>query len=186
MALPATRLDYRIELSNVDRGVERQEGVIVARHPSETHAHATLRMLAWCLLSEERLAFGPGLSSPDSADLWAHDLQNTLVTWIECGHTTADKLRGVQRHNPGVAVHVVTGDRREAEALVAALVETKLPRGARPVTVWLLDAPLVAELAARDDRRQRWRVTVVGDHLYVEADGKNLDGAVTRLDECAT
>jgi uncharacterized protein YaeQ len=180
MALQPTRLDYRITLSHVDRGREAAESVIVARHPSETQAHATLRVLAWCLLYEDGIAFGPGLSTPDSADLWTHDLTGRLVTWVECGSATADKLRKVQQHNPNVVVHVVLDDERRARELVAELGETRLPRASTPPTIWVVDSPLVAELAARDERRQKWAVTVVGDHLYLEVDGRALDGAVAR------
>jgi hypothetical protein len=46
--------------------------------------------------------------------------------------------------------------------------------------VWTLDAALVAALAEREDRRQRWGVTIVGDHAYVDADGRTLDGPIVR------
>src|SRR5262245_24597623 len=107
MALTATRLEYRIELSNVDRGCDRKQTLIVARHPSETQVHVTLRVLAWCLLVEDGLEFGPGLSTPDAADLWTAELEGRRTTWIECGHATVEKLRKVQQHNAGIKVHVV-------------------------------------------------------------------------------
>jgi uncharacterized protein YaeQ len=137
-------------------------------------------MLAWCLVNEERLEFGPGLSTPDSADLWTHDLTGRLTTWVECGSATADKLRKVQQHNPGVAVHVVLDDARRAQELTAELAGSKLPRASTPPVLWTVDQALVAELAGRDERRQKWAVTVVGDHLYIDADGRALDGPVGR------
>jgi len=48
------------------------------------------------------------------------------------------------------------------------------------IALWTIDRALVAALAAREERRQRWSLTVVGDHLYVEADGIPVDGAVER------
>lgn len=180
MALQGVRLEYRVALSNVDRAREVAETVYLQRHPSETQVHATLRMLAWCLVNEERLEFGPGLSTPDAADLWTHDLTGRLVTWVECGTATAEKLRKVQQHNPGVAVHVVLDDARRARELTAELAESKLPRASTPPVLWTVDEALVAELAARDERRQKWAVTVVGDHLYIDADGRTVDGPVGR------
>lgn len=180
MALQGTRLEFRVALSHIDRGREVAETVYLQRHPSETQAHATLRMLAWCLVNEERLEFGPGLSTPDAADLWTRDLTGRLVTWVECGTATAERLRKVQQHNPGVVVHVVLDDERRARALLAELAETRLPRASTAPSLWTIDAQLVAALAAREERRQKWAVTVVGDHLYVDADGNALDGAVAR------
>jgi uncharacterized protein YaeQ len=180
MALSATRLEYRVALANVDRGRELSETVIVARHPSETQEHATLRVLAWCLLNEERLTFGPGLSTPDAADLWTHDLTGQLTTWVECGATTAERVRKLQQHHPGLGMHVVVDDPRRAQELAQALAALKLPRGATAATIWTVEEKLVLELAAKEERRQKWAVTVVGDHLYVDADGKAVDAAVSR------
>jgi uncharacterized protein YaeQ len=180
VALQAQRLEVRLALSNVDRVREVTETVYLALHPSETWTHATLRMLAWCLVNEERIDFGPGLSTPDSADLWTHDLTGRLVTWVECGTASADKLRKVQQHNPGVQVHVVLDNDRRARELADELAQTRLPRAATPPSLWTVDAQLVAALASREERRQKWAVTVVGDHLYIDADGRALDGPVTR------
>jgi uncharacterized protein YaeQ len=180
MALTPTRFEYRVTLSNVDRGRDLAESVYVARHPSETQRRLTLKVLAWCLLNEERLSFGPGLSTPDTPDLWTHDLTGRLTTWIECAGADADGLRKVQQHNPGAQVHVVLDDPKRADAIAAGLAGSKLPRGSTPPNLWILDGALVGRLAEREDRRQKWTVTVVGDHLYVDADGLALDGAVTR------
>ena len=96
MALQSTRLVFRVSLSNVDGGVERdEESINVARHPSETQAHVILRVLARCLFWEEGLEFGPGLSTPDAPDLWAHDLTGRLTRWIECRFVDGERLKKV-------------------------------------------------------------------------------------------
>ena len=46
MALHPTRLEFRVTLSHVDRGIYLIESVYVARLPSETQFHVVLRMLA--------------------------------------------------------------------------------------------------------------------------------------------
>jgi uncharacterized protein YaeQ len=181
MALPSTRLEFRIALMHVDRGLELSESVIVARHPSETQPHAILRVLAWCLLYEERLAFGPGLSTPDAPDLWTHDLTGRLVSFVECGNASAEKLRKMLQHQPGVRSHVVLDDAARASELVDEVRALKLPRGAVAPVVWTVDAALVTGLAERQERRQKWTVTIVGGHLYIDADGKALDGAVASV-----
>jgi uncharacterized protein YaeQ len=180
MALQATRLSFTVALSNVDRRRELTQTLLVARHPSETQEHAILRVLAWCLVNEDGLEFGPGLSTPDAADLWTRDLTGRLTTWVECGAATAERLRKVQQHNPGIAVHVVLDDARRTNELSAELSATRLPRGSTPPSLWQVDGPLVGRLAGIEPLRQRWTVTVVGDHLYVDVDGVALDGAASR------
>lgn len=180
MALQPTRYEFKLALSNADRGVDRNESVLIARHPSETMLHAVLRVLAWCLVNEEALEFGPGLSTPDAADLLARDATGRLTTWVECGAVTAEKLRKIQQHNSHLAVHVVLDDEKAARQLAEALALTKLPRAATPPSIWVIDSALTRALAANEDRRQRWSVTISGDHLYLEANGTTLDGAVAR------
>jgi len=179
MALSPTRLEFRVRLSNVDRGVELDEPVIVARHPSETQTHVILRVLARCLLHREGLEFGPGLSTPDAADLLARGPTGELTTWVECGTATAERLRKILQHNR-VELHVVLDDDARAEVLAGELRALGLPRGARPVTLWAVDAALVRALAEHEDRRQRWAVTVVGDCFYIDADSHSFNGPVTR------
>jgi uncharacterized protein YaeQ len=182
MALQATRYEYRITLSHVDRGRDVQETVLAARHPSETAEHLTLRVLAWCLLNEDRVAFGPGLSDSEMADLWTRDLTGRLTTWIECGSATAEKVRKIALHNAGIATHVVLDDEGRAAALVTELRDdARLRRRGHALTVWTIDAALVQALAARDQRRQKWTVTIVDGHLYVEVDGEAHDGASTAM-----
>jgi uncharacterized protein YaeQ len=176
MALRATRLEYRIALSHVDRGVDVKEAVIVAQHPSETAEHVTLRVLAWCLLHEERLEFGPGLSDPDVADLWTRDLTGRLTTWIECGTADAEKVRKVLQHNPGCQVHAVLSDPRRRDELLEGVAAWKRP--SPDLHVWMFDAALVAAASAHDARRHDWTVTIVGGHLYLEANGRTLDAEI--------
>jgi uncharacterized protein YaeQ len=179
MALTPTRMEFRIALSNVDRGVERQEAVIIGMHPSETPEHLMLRVLAWCLLTEERLEFGPGLSTPDSPDLWTHDLTGVLTCWIECGSADVEALRKIVQKNSQAQVHAVFGDLRRRDELRDAIAASGR-KGLDRIQLWMIDEQLVRALAARHERRQRWSVTVVGDHFYIDADGTSFDGEVTR------
>ena len=182
MGLQPTRYEYRITLSNVDRGREADEPVLLARHPSETQLHVTLRVLAWCLLHEDGLEFGPGLSTPEAADLWTHDLTGRLTTWVEAGVIPGERLRKSILHHAGAASHVVSDDGKRSQELLDELATLRWPRGTPPPVIWTIDAALVAALAAREERRQRWGVTIVGEHLYVDVEGRNLNGAVTRVE----
>lgn len=179
MALAPIRMEYRLQLSNVDRGRDLTESLIVGRHPSEASEHLALRVLSYCLLNEERLELGPDLSTPDAADLWTHDLTGRLTTWVECGAADGEELRRVLQQNSSAVAHAVFSDPRRRDELLAELALWKKPL---PLTVWLLDPALVAALAAGEERRRRWAVTIVGDHLYVEADGVTVDGEATRTE----
>lgn len=180
MALPSTRFEFRIALSHVDRGIDVQKAAIVARHPSETAEHLMLRVLSWCLLYEERLEFGPGLCDPDAADLWAHDLTGQITTWVECGAADPEKVRHVLLHHSDAAVHAVLSDPRRRDELLAGVSGWKKPpRGRGALGLWMVDRDLLATLAAREQRRQVWNVTLVGGHAYIEVDGTSVDGSIS-------
>jgi uncharacterized protein YaeQ len=172
-------MEFKIALSHVERGLEVAENVIVGRHPSESAEHVTLRVLAWCLLHEDGLQFGPGLSDAEGADLLVRDGTGRATTWVECGASSWEKIKRVLSQNGGVRVHgVFAGPRRRDEltAQIAAL--PRPPKDLQSVVLWTLDPALVTALAACEDRRQRWTVTVVEGHVYIDADGKSLDGTV--------
>lgn len=181
MALPSVRYEYRIALSNVDRGVDLAETVIAARHPSETAEHLTLRVLAWCLLHRPGIGFGAGLADPDAPDLEARDPTGRVTLWVECGAADVEKVRRVLAHNSDAEVHAVfAGERRRDELLGQLAAAKRALKDAARLTLWTIDAALVTALAAREERRHRWSVTVVGDHFYVEADGATHEGAAVR------
>jgi uncharacterized protein YaeQ len=183
MALPSTRREFKIALSHVPRVITREDSVILAQHPSESEEHVVLRVLARCLLFEESLAFGPGLSNPDAADLWAHDLTGRLTLWVECGTADAEELVKVAQRHSGAQVHAVFGDDRRLRELVEQFRAFKEPRkGESALTLWRVEPALVRALARSEDRRQAWTVTVLDEHVYVEAEGHALDGPLTRLD----
>jgi hypothetical protein len=48
------------------------------------------------------------------------------------------------------------------------------------VQLWAIDAALVRALAAPEERRQKWAVTIVGDCFYVDTDAGTVSGPVTR------
>jgi uncharacterized protein YaeQ len=176
------RREYRLTLSHVDRGVNVERPVLLSRHPLEDDAHLATRMLAYCLLHEERLEFGPGLDEGDEPDLLARDLTGTLVTWVGCGALSPKRVRKVLQHNRAAAVHAVFDLRARRDAFVAEVASwgERAPRGWDRLHLWTLPEAVVERLAALEAPRQRWLVTIVGEHLYVDAEGEMVDGALVR------
>jgi uncharacterized protein YaeQ len=178
----AERREYRLTFSNADRGVSQERPLVLSRHPSESLEHLTLRVLAWVLLYEEGLEFGPGVCLGDAPDLVVHDLTGQVTSWIACGDVSLKLARQILQHNRYAAVHVVFGGRARRDAFMdeVASARGQPPRGWDRLTLWTLDQALVAGLAADESLRQRWSVTVVGDHMYVDAGGRMHEGPVLR------
>jgi uncharacterized protein YaeQ len=176
------RREFRLTLNNVERHVAREETLVLSRHPSESAEHLALRVLSYALLWEEGLRFGPGVSVGDAPDLVTKDLTGAVRTWIAVGDVDPTLARKVVQHNRDAAVHVVFASAALHDAFVAEVASwgQSPPKGWERLTLWTVEHELTAALARRDDLRQRWTITAVGDHLYVEVDGVAHEGAVTR------
>jgi uncharacterized protein YaeQ len=180
--LPASvALHFRISLSHVDRGIDRVQSIIVERHRAETMDHLILRVLAWCLFHDDELRFGPGVVARGAADLWARDAAEKPTIWVECGDADADGLRKMIQHSRGVLVHVLFSDGQRRDHFLAEIAALKRrPPEIDSMGIWRIDHELVTALASNEELRQRWSVTIVGDHIYVETDAITVDCALER------
>jgi uncharacterized protein YaeQ len=178
----AERREYRLLFSNVDTGANVETVLVLSREPLETLSHLTLRVLSYALLYEDRLEFGRGIDSVDQPDLVATDLTGQMKTWIACGDFSAKLARRVLQHNRYARVHIVFGSRARRDAFAAEVEELGglRPKGWERLAVWSIDEGLIACLAANESLRQRWSLTIVGDHIYADADGVACDGPVLR------
>jgi uncharacterized protein YaeQ len=179
MALTSTLYDFDVALSHVDRKLDLRLQIRTARHPSETLDRVWLRVLGYCWLYEERLAFGPGLSDPDAPDLRADDLTGQTTLWVRVGRPDPVKLQREADRAGRARVAALFDSPERLEAFLEAARQAGLSRLAK-VELAALDPGLLAGLAAKDERRVRLGVTIVGDHLYVDRGGEALDGPLTR------
>ncbi len=177
MTLAPSLCDFAVELHQVDLGREAMLRLKTARHPSETFARVWLRILAHCLWYSERLAFGPGLSDPDSPDLVETDLTGQVVHWIRVGRADPRKIQRAADRNGRVSVLFESPAR--LEDFVAAARADGVARLER-VELAAVEPELLDALAAAEERRAQVTVTVVGDHFYVQKDGTSLDCAIAR------
>jgi uncharacterized protein YaeQ len=179
LALPATLHDFQIELAHVDAGENRRLSLRVARHPSESMERLWLRVLAQCWQWREGIEQGPGLSDPDAPDVLARDLTGETRLWVRVGRPDASRIQQEADRNRRADVAVLFDSPRRMEAFVEEARAAGLERLGR-VAFAAVDPALLATLAGSEERRTRLSLTIVGDHLYVERDGKAFDGPLVR------
>jgi uncharacterized protein YaeQ len=97
-----------------------------------------------------------------------------LLTWIEIGAPDAPRVHKASKASPRVVVYT----HKDAALLVRQLEGERIHR-ADAVGVYAIDRALLAELAARLDRRMVLELAVTNRHLFVTLDGVTFDGAVT-------
>jgi uncharacterized protein YaeQ len=171
----------RIELNHVDRALEVGGKLIVDRDPDATPEHVMLRVLAWCLFHEEGLRLADGPPRRDVADLSRTSPDGKAAVWIACAAADGDEIRRLIVHNRGVAVRVLFDEDAPRERFVRQLAGIKKrPPGFEEMELWTIDRGAVTRLAEQLELRQRWAVTLVADHVYIDSDGVKVDSAVTR------
>jgi uncharacterized protein YaeQ len=182
MSMSAERREYRLAFTHVDRGFTLERALVLSRHPSESLSHLTLRVLAFLLLWEEGLSFGPGVCVGEAPDLVVHDLTGVVRTWIACGDVDPRLLRKVVQHNRDAAAHVVFGARARRDAFTDEVDSWggRRPKGWERIALWTIDEALITQLADHASLRQRWTVTLAGDRFYVDVDGTLPEGDVAR------
>ncbi len=180
MALPSTLHHFDVRLSNVDRGVEQDLSVKVARHPSETAERLWLRLLAFCWQWEESLAFGPGICEPDEPDLVALGADgSTRTLLVRVGRPELARVEKDCARGGGARVAVLFESPRRLEAF---LTEARAGRPERIAAAELAAVPeeILRPLARVEERRVKLGLTLADDHLYLDLGKETLDGALIR------
>lgn len=180
MALPSTLHHLDLHLAHVDRGVDRDLALKVARHPSETMERLWLRVLALAWQWEEGITFGPGLCEPDAADVLASRPDGRASLLVRVGKPEPERVARDVAQGGGARVAVLFDSPRRLEGFLAEARGARLDRLAR-AELAAVDPGLLASLSTRDDRRFRGSITLVGDHLYLELGGVVLDGPLSRM-----
>jgi uncharacterized protein YaeQ len=176
MALGATIHTFTIRLSHVDRGVYETLDLRLARHPSETAEYLITRLLAYCLEFTEGIAFSKGLSDPDEPAIVVRDLTGALQQWIEIGAPEAARLHKAAK----AASHVAVYPTRDVAPWLARLAGERMHR-AEQIAVQVIDAALIAQLAARLERRMEFDLSVSEGVLYLSLGAETLTGGVQQV-----
>ncbi len=179
MALPSTLHHFDLRFSQADLCVEGEAALKVARHPSETMERVWLRVLAYAWKWREGISFGPGLCEPDAPDLLAVAPGGRASLVVRVGRPEPARVERDVRQNPGAEVAVLFDGARRLAVFLAEARERGFAR-AGGADLAASDGPLLAALAAVDVRRIKVVVTIVADHLYVEVNGRALDGPLHR------
>ncbi len=176
MALGATVHVFNVRLSHVDRGVYETLELRLARHPSESAEYLVTRLLAYCLEYTEGIVFSKGLSDPDEPAIVVRDLTGALKGWIEIGAPEAARLHKAAKAADYVAVYPT----RDAAPWLARIAGERIHR-AEEIAVQVIDAGMVARLAALLERRMEMDLSVSEGVLYLSVGEETVSGGVERV-----
>lgn len=175
MATGATIHTFDVALADVDRGVYEDLSLRVARHPSETAAYMTTRLLAYCLEWTDGIAFTEGVSATDEPAVLVRDLTGSLEAWIEVGAPDAERLHRGSK----LADRVVVYTHRDPEKVAAPWAGKKIHR-VEAIEVRSFDPGFVDAFADALERRNTVTLSVTEGRIYLEVNGANLASDVHR------
>lgn len=169
MALKATIFKAELAVSDLDRGHFATHALTIARHPSETDERMMVRVLAFALNADERLAFGRGLSSEGEADLALTDLTGAIDLWIDVGLPDERDIRKACGRASRVAVYAYgTGAAMWWKQNAAAL--------ARQPSLAVVELPVESTraMAALAARTMTLQCTIQDGHVWLSGAGDPL------------
>ncbi|WP_105189504.1 YaeQ family protein [Pseudoalteromonas sp. T1lg48] len=93
MALKATIIKARLNISDMNRHHYQEYPLTVAQHPSETEQRLMIRLLAFALHANEELQFTKGLCAEDEPELWQREMDDSISLWIDLGLPDEKRLK---------------------------------------------------------------------------------------------
>ncbi|KJY95389.1 MULTISPECIES: YaeQ family protein [Pseudoalteromonas] len=93
MALKATIIKARLNISDLNRHHYQQYSFTLAQHPSETDQRMMIRVLAFALNANDNLVFTKGLCADDEPELWWINDDDSIHLWVELGLADDKRLK---------------------------------------------------------------------------------------------
>jgi uncharacterized protein YaeQ len=179
MATKSTIFKVSLQLADIDHGYYADHALTLARHPSETDERMMVRLVALALQAHQlqdlcagdgTLAFGAGLSDPDSPDVWLRDFTGLTRLWVEVGQPDDKPLLKAcnQADTAAVYAYGATAD------VWWRGIEGKLAR-ARNLSVWRIPAAQAQALGQLAQRSMVLQATVQDGSLMLGDAHHTLD-----------
>ncbi|TXT21176.1 MAG: hypothetical protein FD134_2742 [Gallionellaceae bacterium] len=170
MAIKATIFKASLQIADLDRHYYADHALTLARHPSETDERMMVRLLAFALYADEKLAFGKGLSDDDEPDLWQKDLTGAIERWIEVGMPDERAIRKAS----GRAVRVAVISYGRAAPIWWSENRDKLQRLGN-LTVLNLGSEITLALAALASRSMQLQCTLQEGHIMLTSEAGMIE-----------
>jgi uncharacterized protein YaeQ len=175
MAAPSSLFRFRIELSDVERGVYRDLDFRIAQHPSETTDYLLTRVIAVALNQTEadELAIAPGLCAEDQPALSLKDDNGGYRLWIEIGNPSARRLHKASKAARSVRVYTY----KDPENLKREVAGEKVHRQDQ-IEIFSLSPSFLKELASHLSRENRWGLIHNDGEVTVSTGDESIAGAL--------
>ncbi len=167
---------FRIDLSDVDRGVYETFDLRVPMHPSEAMPYLLTRILAYALNFCEGIEFSPGgLSDPDLPCIRANSLTGETILWIEVGNPSARKVHRAAKAAKKVKVYTY----KDTTSMLVELRSTPIHRSSE-IELYSFASSFLKKLEGMLSRDNRWTLMAMDGAVTVSLGNDSIVGEIIR------
>lgn len=176
MATKPTIYKLNIAISDFNRNYYDSIQLTVALHPSETVERMMARIIAYCLNSQENMAFSKGLAAVEEPDIWVKSLDDQIKLWIDMGEPIPDRVKKSSRLAPAVKVYSFNSKSNTWWEQNKSKMQPF-----NNVQFYQFDWSQMQVLASFVERTMDWSISISGDSAYIAAEGKECELTVREL-----
>ena len=169
----------RIDLSNIDQHRYEQLCFTAARGSKESYEHLIMRLLAYSMVPESRLAFGNGVNGADtglglSPDVMVKDYDDHYIYWIDVGFPQVERIKKASALADHVIVFSINNSQWVADNQNDLLQWSN-------VQLILFDEAMLTQLASELGRSIHWSLVVDGEKIGVSTGQDYCESVINRI-----
>ncbi len=177
MAHPSTLYRFRIDLTDIDRGVYERLDFRTAMHPSESEIFLMTRVLAYALNAQSELRFSKeGLGEPDEPTLSVKSADGAYELWIEIGNPSTKKLHKATKSSQKVKIYTY----KNPELLIQELYAAKIYQPER-LELFSFQESLLSQLASHLIKDNAWNLIHNEGTLMIQIGDDAIEGNVDSI-----
>lgn len=181
MADKTSILKVRFDLSHIEQHRYEQVCFTLCRGQNESDEHLIMRMLAYAMMSEQRLSFGSGVDGASigmgvSPDVMVKDYDDHYVYWIDVGCPSVERIKKASHLADKVIVMTVDNGEwlAEHQGPLLALSNVKLI---------VLEQRWLKEIATQLCRSINWSLVIDDAKIGISTGQIYAESTICRLDQ---
>ncbi|MDZ4663064.1 MAG: YaeQ family protein [Pseudomonadota bacterium] len=176
MSVSTTLYRFRIDVSDIERGVYEKLDFRLAMHPSESMLYLLTRVLAFCLNTQEGLEFSrSGLSDPEGPSISANHANGRISLWIEIGNPSARKLHKAAKAAAQVKIYTY----KDPEHILREA-QSKEIHNSEKIEIYAFKPKFLEALGVDLPRDVRWQLLYDDQLLTISAGNKSEQTEIKR------
>ncbi len=176
MARPSTLYRFKIDFSDIDRGLYESIDFRLAMHPSESLLFLMTRAIAFLLNFESALEFSAqGLGDPDQAPLFIKDPRGGLLLWIEIGNPSAKRLHSASKAAQKVKVYTYKDPKLWFEEMKSSDIFQF-----DKIEVFSFQNDFLKILSENLQRNNNWGILFQDSTFSIQINDESIQGEITR------